>query len=33
VTGSFSAGFAMIAIADLSTLVLVVLLYRADRLK
>jgi len=31
VTGSFSAGFAMIAAADLSTLVLVVLLYRMTR--
>ena len=31
VTGSFSAGFAMIAVADLSTLVLVVLLYRMTR--
>jgi predicted MFS family arabinose efflux permease len=31
VTGSFSAGFALIAIADLSTLVLVVLLYRMMR--
>lgn len=31
VTGSFSAGFAMIAVADLSTLVLVVLLSRITR--
>jgi predicted MFS family arabinose efflux permease len=31
VTGSFSAGFAMIAAADLSTLALVVLLYRMTR--
>jgi nitrate/nitrite transporter NarK len=30
-TGSFSAGFAMIAVADLGTLVLVVLLYRMTR--
>ena len=31
VTGSFSAGFAMIAAADLSTLILVMLLYRMTR--
>jgi hypothetical protein len=31
VTGSFAAGFTMIAVADLATLGLVVLLYRMTR--